>query len=92
MLRKATTIVREDSANFVRNGAGWPTQVEIAARHKDIIAQADLLESFAGDSFPTIARHQLAIEDVFANLRQLGLRAPDALVSGIAFALSVFDR
>ncbi|WP_271526925.1 MULTISPECIES: helix-turn-helix domain-containing protein [unclassified Bradyrhizobium] len=90
MLRKAATIVREDSANFVRNGAGWPTQVEIAARHEDIIAQADLLESFAGDSFPTIARHQLAIEDVFANL--LGLRAPDALVSGIAFALSVFDR
>lgn len=92
MLRKAAKIVREDSANFVRSGAGWPTQAEIAARQKDIIAQADLLERFAGENLPAIARHQLAIEDVFANLRQLGLRAPDALVSGIAFALSVFDR
>ncbi|WP_316169053.1 MULTISPECIES: helix-turn-helix transcriptional regulator [unclassified Bradyrhizobium] len=92
MLRKTAKIVRDNSANFVRSGAGRPTPAEVAARQEDINAQADLLDKFASGGLQAIVRDQVAIDDVFAKLRALGLRAPDALVSGIAFACSVFDR
>jgi hypothetical protein len=92
MLRKAAKAVRDDSANFVRSGPRIPTPDEIKVRQRAIIDQADLLDKFANCSLTAIVRNQLAIEDIFAKLRELGTRAPDALVSGIAFAHSVFDR
>jgi hypothetical protein len=92
MLRKAATTVRDDSANFVRNGPRTPSPSEIKARQKAIIAQADLLDTFANGSLSTIVRDQLAIEQVFQELRELGTRAPDELVSGVAHALTVFER
>jgi len=92
MLRGAAKVVREDAANFVRSGARLPTSAEIEARKKEIIAQADLLDQLAAGGLPKIVREQLSIEDAFARLRDLGTKAPDALVSGIAQALVVFER
>jgi hypothetical protein len=92
MLHKAAKVVHDNSANFVRSGPRAPTPAEIKARQKEIIARADLLDELANGSLFAIVRNQLTIEDVFAKLRELGTKAPDALVSGIAFAHSVFDR
>src|SRR6185312_3356715 len=92
LLRKVAKIVRDDAANFVRSGPRVPSPSEIDTRKKAIVAQADLLDQFAGSGLAAIVRDQVAIENVFAKFRELGTRAPDAIVSGFAFAVSVFDR
>jgi DNA-binding XRE family transcriptional regulator len=92
MLHKTAKAVRDDAANFVRSGPKSPTPAEKEARKKAIVAQADLLDKFAEGSLSEIAGNYLAVEKIFEQLRTLGTRAPDQLVSGIAFAVSVFDR
>ncbi len=72
-------------ARVLESGWGTPTPAEIKARQQAIIAQADLLDKFADSSLSAMVRDQLAIEQVFEKLiRELGTKAPDALVSGIA--------
>ena len=92
MLRKAAKAVRDTSAIFARSGPRMLSPAETKSRQQAIIAQADLLDQFASSSLPAIVRDQLAIERVFERIRDLGTRAPDALVSGIAYALTVFER
>jgi DNA-binding XRE family transcriptional regulator len=92
MLRKAAKNVRDNSANYVR-GPRVPTPDEIKARQSEIVAQAELLDKYAELSLAEMVRDQVAIEQVFYKLvHELGAKAPDELVSGVAFAFSVFDR
>jgi hypothetical protein len=92
MLGKAAKTLRENSTIFVR-GPRTPSPAEIKARQKAIVAEADKLEKFATGDLNSIVRDQVAIEQVFQKLlRELGTKVPDALVSGVAHALTVFDR
>ena len=92
MLRAIAKIVRDNSAHYVRSGPKVPSPSEIEARQSEIIAQAHLLEKIAGDNLFAIVRDMPTVEKVFEQLRSLGTKAPDYLVSGIAFARSVFER
>lgn len=92
MLRKAAKEVRENSAHYVRSHR-VPTPEEIKAHQSKIDAQADLLDGFADGSLASIVKNQTAIEQVFYKLvHELSTKAPDDLVSGVAFAFNVFDR
>lgn len=92
MLRAAAKDVRDNSAYYVR-GHRVPTPEEIKAHQSKINAQADILDGFASGSLVSIVRNQTAIEQVFYKLvHELNTKAPDDLVSGVAFALNVFDR
>jgi hypothetical protein len=91
MLRAAANDVRENSAYFVRSHRVTPE--EIKAHQSKINAQADILDGFASGNLISIVRNQTAIEQVFYKLvHELNTKAPDELVSGVAFALNVFDR
>ena len=92
MLRKAAKAVRDNSAILVRSGPRMLSPAETKSRQQAIVSQADLLDKFANSSLSAMVRDQLAIEQVFEKLRELGTRAPDGLVSGIAHALTVFKR
>jgi hypothetical protein len=93
MLRKASKAVRDNSSIFVRNGPRMLSPAETKSRQQAIIAQADLLDRFANGGLSAMVRDQLAIEQVFEKLIcELGTKAPDALVSGIAHAFTVFER
>jgi DNA-binding XRE family transcriptional regulator len=92
MLRKAAKDVRENSAYYVRSHR-VPTPEEVKAHQNKINAQADILDAYAGGNLVSIVKNQTAIEQVFYKLvHELSTKAPDDLVSGVAFAFSVFDR
>jgi len=92
MLRKAAKDVRDNSANFVRNGPRTPSPAQTKSRQQEIIAQADLLDKLASGDLAAMVRSQHTIEDCFGQIRALGTKAPDELVSGVAHALVVLGR
>jgi hypothetical protein len=92
LLRTIASIVRTNSAHFVRSGPRSPTPSESRKRQQAIEGEADRLARLANAGLGAIISNQQQIERVFTDLLALGTRAPDSLVSNVAQALVVFEQ
>ena len=73
------------------SGARRPGPAELKERQDAITAEAAELEKLAATGFREIVARQLEVEAVFSRLLPLGTRAPDALVSTVAQALTAVE-
>lgn len=95
MLRAVAKDIRANSNNsnrFAVRGSNMLTPAEAQERQVAIEAQADALERIAKSGLAAIVRDPQQVETIFAELRRLGTKAPDTLVSAIAHAFVIFER
>ena len=92
LLRMIAQSIRANSSIFARSGARSLGPAEAQARQQAIEAQADVLDRIADCGLDAAIDRQLEIEATFKRLLDLGTRAPDDLVSGVAHALTIFEK
>jgi len=92
LLRMIAQSIRANSSISVRSGARSLSPAEVQARQQAIEAQADVLDGIADSGLDAAIDRQLEIEAAFKRLLDLGTRAPNDLVSGVADALTIFEK
>ncbi len=91
LLRAIALRVRDNSENFVRDGAKMPMPTELKKQKRALERVADELEELADGGLEQILSHQIQIEDAFVRLRSLGSKAPDVLVRNVAQAFVAME-
>lgn len=90
LLKRAAREIRENSGIFVR-GVKSPTQAEIKTRTTAIEAVAGKLEKIADAGHERATKSLQEIDALFSRLLELGTRAPDSIVSGIAAIFAALE-
>ena len=86
MLQKLAATIRSDAPNYVRTGAKLASQADLDKRVREFHALAVQLERIAEQTLPEILGEYRTIEAILGQVRSLGLRPKDSLVSGLAQA------
>jgi Helix-turn-helix len=86
MLHKLTASIRTDAPNYVRTGPKLDGRPDIDKRVRELEALSMQLERIAVQSLPEILGEYRTIEAILGQVRSLGLRPKDNLVSGLAQA------
>ncbi len=92
LLRITAKEVRANAHMFARRGPRMLTPTEREEHEQAIKQQADELDRLAETGLGAILQNRQQIDSVFSNLRSLGTKAPDNLVSAIAQAFVIFER
>jgi hypothetical protein len=92
LLRICARSIRDNSSNFVRNGARSLTPEQTKKRQNAIERQADALDEIAKVGLDAAIDRQTQIKAAFKRLLELGTRAPDALVFSVHHALAIFEQ
>lgn len=90
ILTRLAGAIRRGAPNYVRSGPAIPKAEEQKARVAEITALAVVLEDIANGTPPEIVGQRATVDSILGQVRRLGLRPSDVLVSAWAQACLAF--